>query len=325
MFKFSHFALLSVVSLSAHAGSTHRVDHYAPIGVMGAHLHEKGDFMLSYRYSQMNMQGSQDGTNDIATGDNPFPVVPLEMTMKMHMLGGMYAPSDDWTIMAMLPYIELEMDHIVQANGRRFTTRAEGIGDIKLASLHNLYKKNDQQVIMKFDLSLPTGSIDERDDTPAQSDSQLPYPMQLGSGTYDLMPAITYTQRLNGGSWGSQVSATLRTGGSNDRNYRLGNEIQATAWYTHLLTQNSSASLRINYLNRGNVRGRDNELNPNIVQTAVTSNQGRERIDLSTEFSHSLQQGTRLSIELSAPIYQDLDGPQLETDLQFTLGIQHSF
>jgi len=32
----------------------------------------------------------------------------------------------------------------------------------------------------------------ERDDTPAGSNQKLPYPMQLGSGTIDLLPAIIY-------------------------------------------------------------------------------------------------------------------------------------
>ena len=33
-----------------------------PIGVMGAHMHEKGSFMFSYRYARMRMDGNRDGT-----------------------------------------------------------------------------------------------------------------------------------------------------------------------------------------------------------------------------------------------------------------------
>jgi len=33
----------------------------------------------------------------------------------------------------------------------------------------------------------------------------------------------------------------------------------------------------------------------------------------------------RLAAEAGAPVYQDLDGPQLETDLVFTLGAQYTF
>ena len=36
-----------------------------------------------------------------------------------------------------------------------------------------------------FGMSLPSGSIDERDTTPASSSARLGYAMQNGSGTYD--------------------------------------------------------------------------------------------------------------------------------------------
>jgi len=34
------------------------------------------------------------------------------------------------------------------------------------------------------------------------------------------------------------------------------------------------------------------------------------------------EDGNRLAIEVGAPVYQDLDGPQLETDLVLVLGWQ---
>ena len=35
--------------------------------------------------------------------------------------------------------------------------------------------------------------------------------------------------------------------------------------------------------------------------------------------------GSRLAMEFELPIYRSLDGPQLETDWQLTLGLQSSF
>ncbi len=78
-------------------------------------------------------------------------------------------------------------------------------------------------------MSFPTGSIDKKDDTPMGSNQQLPYPMQLGSGTFDLLPGITYLGQHNDISWGAQVSGVIRLG-ENDRDYRLGNRFDATAW-----------------------------------------------------------------------------------------------
>jgi len=111
----------------AHEGDggqvTYATDH-APIGVMADHRHKKGEWMLSYRYMYMDMSGNRDGTDGLSpeeivtTVANPFGapptlrVVPTDMPMQMHMVGGMYGLSDRITLMAMGMYIEKEMDHI---------------------------------------------------------------------------------------------------------------------------------------------------------------------------------------------------------------------
>ena len=99
-------------------------DSHAPIGVMGDHMHDAGEWMVSYRYMNMEMEGNRNGTDRVSPeaivsgSANPFAppanlrVVPTEMTMEMHMLGAMYAPSDDVTLMAMLPYLENDMRHV---------------------------------------------------------------------------------------------------------------------------------------------------------------------------------------------------------------------
>jgi hypothetical protein len=111
-----HF-LLGVIVFSCvgflHASENNAI-HHAPIGVMGDHTHDAGEWMLSYRYSRMEMGGNQDGTSDVSTEEvlNQFNVAPLDMTMEMHMFGAMYGLTDDLTLMGMLPYVEKTMDHI---------------------------------------------------------------------------------------------------------------------------------------------------------------------------------------------------------------------
>ncbi|MEQ8937882.1 MAG: hypothetical protein RLT30_04205, partial [Gammaproteobacteria bacterium] len=40
-------------------------DSHAPIGVMGDHMHSKGEWMLSYRYMYMEMAGNRIGENSV--------------------------------------------------------------------------------------------------------------------------------------------------------------------------------------------------------------------------------------------------------------------
>jgi hypothetical protein len=183
-----------------------RPDGHAPIGVMGDHTHSAGEWMFSYRYRFMDMDGNREGTDNLSDAEvlQQFPVTPVRMTMQMHALGVMYAPTNDLTLMAMVPYVFKEMDHVTR-RGVRFTTNSEGFGDIKLTALYKVLDQSQQRLHLNIGMSFPTGSIEERDNTPAGDDQILPYPMQIGSGTFDLLPGITYLGQSNNWSWGSQA------------------------------------------------------------------------------------------------------------------------
>ncbi|MDH3583216.1 MAG: transporter, partial [Phycisphaerae bacterium] len=170
-----------------HAGS------HAPIGVMGDHLHDQGEWMLSYRFMKMKMDGLRNGDSRISAGDvlaAGFPVTPVDMATEMHMWGLMYAPSDELTLMGMMSYVRKRMNHITGMGGA-FKTNSEGIGDTRLTALVDWYHDDHHHVHLNLGLSVPSGSISRQDTTPAGF-VRLPYPMQLGSGTWDLMPGITY-------------------------------------------------------------------------------------------------------------------------------------
>ena len=337
-------ALLIYAPLALAGG---RPDSHAPIGVMADHMHKKGELMLSYRYMHMNMAGNRDGREDltpteIATSEpNRFfglpgqpptlRVVPTKMTMDMHMLGAMYAPSDNITLMAMLNYVDKEMEHVTFQGPAgttelgRFTTTTSGLGDTSLSALIRVTDGLHGIV----GLSLPTGDLKETDRilTPmgGRPSPRLPYPMQLGSGTYDLITGLSYMHFGEGWSFGSQWRSTWRLG-ENDEDYTLGNEHTLTAWASWVLAPAASVSARLAGFQRGNIDGQD----PAIaapVQTADPDRQRVRRVDLAAGINLGgiPWSGHRLALEFSIPVYQDLSGPQLETDWQITAGYQWAF
>jgi hypothetical protein len=314
----------------AHAEHVHaRPDSHAPIGVMGDHVMDEGEFMLSYRYMEMQMDGNRTGTNRVSTPLPGFMVSPLSMDMKMHMLGAMYAPSKKLTLSLMVPVLEISMDHRINMNGVEFTTESDGIGDITLAGVYQLSQSDGGNLLFNLGLNVPTGSIDEKDELPVSMGVpvQLPYPMQTGSGTYDVTPGLTYTMLYSQWSWGAQGLYTYRIS-DNDNGYTLGNKFNASIWAAKMLTHSISVSARLNALDWGNVDGADTTLA--AMPTVPTKNpelRGGSRVDalLGVNYvAHSLNH-LRLAFEVGAPVYQDLNGPQLETDLVFTLGAQYTF
>lgn len=311
-----------------HSGHDHtRPDSHAPIGVSGDHLMREGEFMMTYRYMSMDMEGNRTGTDRVDTPLPGYMVSPLAMDMDMHMIGAMYAVSDKLTLMAMVPYTSISMDHIVNMNSVEFDTDASGIGDVKLAATYGLFAKPGSDFLFNFAVSAPTGSIDEKDDIPVMADAHLPYPMQLGSGTWDFSPGLTFVQTFESWSWGAQGLYTFRTG-ENDNGYTLGDRYDVTTWVAKMVSNSTSLSFRLDMNDWDNIDGADTKLLPMpTVPTKDTNLRAGTRVDalVGVNFVPPSLTSLRLAAEVGLPVYQKLDGPQLETDMVFTLGAQYTF
>lgn len=312
-------------------------DSHAPIGVMGDHMHHKDEWMISYRLMNMTMDGMRDGTTELTSVDvltasaaNPtnYIVTPTKMNTQMHMLGGMYAPSDDLTLMVMGSYLIRTMDHLTDA-ATTFTTRSEGIGDTKVAGLIRLYDDDINHVHVNAGINLPTGSIEETDGTPAApSGTRLPFKMQLGSGTLDLMPGVTYTGNKDHLGWGAQYQAMLPIG-RNSNDYSLGDMHQISSWGSYRFADWISASVRLTGKSEAKIDGNQlNPIMPAMIPTTDPDHYGGEKLDLGFGVNLAGQgtfRGHRLGVEFVAPIYQNLNGPQLQDSASLMVGYQYSW
>lgn len=351
-------AALALIPMNSYAQHEHHNHHNysnsAPISIMGDHKHPKGEWMFSYRYIHMHMEDSRQGTNRLSAqtiaqnelnrfanvaGQPPtLRVVPTEMEMDMHMLGSMYAISDKITLMAMLPYVEKKMEHITFAGGAgantlgTFTTSSEGFGDAKIGGLFHLKNFLAHDILLNTNLSIPTGSIDENARVLAPNGQtpilRMPYAMQLGTGTYDLHTALSYTSQRNAWNWGAQYKAEIRLEDENDEQYSWADKHSISGWAGYQWNPQLNTTLKLSASTQGSIEGID----PQIVapvQTADPNNYGGDIIDIGFGLSYTPQktllEGHRFAIESVLPIYRDLNGPQLETDWSITFGWQRAF
>ena len=347
----SHFLkLLTFLSLLApsfaHEGpwTASRPDGHAPISVMGDHMHEMGEWMVSYRYMTMGMENLMKGSDSVTldsqlgtTSVGDFEMVPTKMTMNMHMFGVMHAISDKWTIMGMINYLDNEMDmmmHFMEMGGmtmrhdHEMAAESSGLGDLKLVGLYDLAKWDEgRRIHLNIGLTIPTGSIDEKSGT-----NTLGYGMQLGSGTWDFHPAITYLVQTESYSFGAQIGGILRIG-ENDRDYSLGDKFCASLWGARIITDSLSASAKLDYSSQDEVDGSDSRLDArNMMMPSPGFNPTSQGRDLSTfglglnyYFQEGGLKGHRFAAEWETPIDQKVNGVQLEFDSVWTLGWQYAW
>lgn len=315
---------------SSNTWSSDRPDGHAPISVMTDHTHHKGGFMFSYRFMTMDMRHLRQGTNDATNADAHanYMVAPQDMTMNMHMLGMMYAPTNKITLMVMANYLENNMT-LQMRNGNEFATNSGGLGDVTINALYSVFNKNRKALHIQAGILIPTGSIEEKDINPMSMGNtvQLPYPMQTGTGSFGAKLGLTYLGQCDAFSWGHQLNALLNIN-DNDQDYKFGNRYNLNNWIAAKAGDNLSVSVRLEGVLIDKIDGTSASLNPMMVTTADTANSGGTYINTGFGLNYLVTKGglkgLRFATECALPVYQDLNGIQLKQNYNLTFGVQYA-
>lgn len=321
-----------------------------PAGIMGGHMIPAGKAMVVYSGMLMHMEDNYVGSGkvtaaQIATMPNRFSpphaatyrIVPTAMDMRMHMFGAMLGYSDSVNLMIMGSHVRKEMEMLtfrgMSGTAVLGTSSAatEGLGDGALVGLVRLYQDPVHKLHLNVGVSLPMGSTTERVRMLAASGAMMEmrasYGMQLGSGTFDALPGLTYTGQNGPVSWGLAYRGRLPldTGGEG---WKFGDLHELNGWLGYTMTPGITATGRIAAATQGSVKGIDPAMS-GAMQALDPDNYGGERIEMFGGIElHGMPLGlgaTRIAIEAGAPVYQNLDGPQLGRDWMATLTVGARF
>lgn len=325
-----------------------RPDGHAPIHIMGDHMHHKGEWMLSYRFMPMAMSGNLEGSRFVGKEEilRRYTAAPVRMTMMMHMVGVMYAPTEHLTLMAMVNYLSNDMPFVQKSAEERMDNN--GLGDVSLVAMLRMFQKKRHSIHMNVGLSLPTGSIAEEhthshthtadaghshthmtaDHAPTEHAHTMGYPMQLGSGTVDPLVAVTYLGQTERFSWGVQLQGKSRIG-TNARSYRLGNQWQSAFWGAVNLGAYFSINASMYYKQIGAIQGKDASMSETMLPIGKASNSGRKQVDAGLGVNFYVPSGAfknnRIAVSATVPVYQEVTGIQMKNVWMITAGYQITF
>ncbi|MCH6258765.1 hypothetical protein MLD52_19560 [Puniceicoccaceae bacterium K14] len=342
--------LTNLLADSNHGDSSMiRPDSHAPIGVMGDHIHKAGEWMISVRSMSMKMEGHRAGEEKLSVDevyDRGFTTAAIDMDMDMQMLGLMYAPSDKVTLMLMANYIQSDMTMVSEGGSSHghsemdmssdmsmdmthdemstttMSHSTEGFGDTSLAALVDVFQTEAGKVHLNLGVSAPTGSVDE-----VMHGAFQPYGMQLGSGTWDAKLGATFVSKsYEHGSWGAQVSSTIRLEDEGSSGFSRADALEATIWSSWIASKNISIGGRLKYSAEGALEGHYNDTHNHSAPPHFTSNYGGDVLEgalsLNYVFQEGALRGNRIAIEASVPFYQQLNGVGMNREETITLGWQ---
>lgn len=295
-----------------------------PFGIM---IGRAEQWMVGYQFMADRMSGLLDGSRSVSEASvlSRFATTPTEMTMRTHMGMLMYAPTDRFTVMAMVPYLTMSMGEL-HRDGTRSTERSKGVGDIELRGLYSVHSATDMghRILANVGVGLPTGSVNQLD----TEGNRTEYPMQTGAGTYSLLPGVTYLGQSLPWSWGAELTSTVRLG-MNQHGYRLGNGYDPSAWVARTLSSLVSVSAGASGEVRENIHGSDALLDAADEPTKDPSLQGSRRLDallgVTINPPNGVLKGQQFLVQADVPVAQSLDGPQLKRSYMLHLAWQWGF
>jgi len=321
-----------------------------PLNIMGAGVPETKEFRFKISPMFMSMDGLADGGDSIKADSllgmpmmmgeptGKFMAVPTSMDMQMLNFTAGYSFSDDFfgavMLMAKDNSMDMKFSSMMQGTTGKsgFTMKSSGIADTMLMGKYRLFTDDPliptHQASLMFGLSLPTGSIDEKNTKHplvTRQSELLPYAMQLGSGTFDPTLGIVYSASRSPYWWGINAMYTARLH-NNDRDYRLGNEFRFDLYGMFQFRHNLVAQVQLNGSHWSTIRGEMDESKTGVAGHATkndpnspfmtplweTGNYGGRKLLATAGLQWQPAPLHIIELNVGAPIYQHLNGPQLE-------------
>ena len=331
---------LATLNTTAHAdphtGSGPLADTHAPAGVMFDHMHKADGAMIGFRYANTSagsptLHGIHTVTDDVIAEKGCSPhtcsMKTTDMTMNMYMLDIMYAPTDWVTLMVMPMWMTHDMTmsplHLTHHGGHDenggghaggghsgghgghsgpHSHGIDGWGDTIFGPELRLAHGPNYHLQFAPMFSAPTGKVDYKTNGVFTH-----YGMQLGSGTWDFLPSLTYTGRSDRLTWGAQVLGIVRMEKENESGYRLGDVFQGTGWVSYLFADWISASIRGLYTEQGKIEGHYNGAHNHSSPPDLQFNYGGRFWDIGFGVNTVVPSGPLKGLRLSAEWLQPVD------------------
>ncbi|MBB2175029.1 hypothetical protein [Gluconacetobacter johannae] len=320
----------------------------APAALPGARMMASGHVSLMFSPGFMGMQGNMVGDHTVSSGaiattynavtGSKIRVVPDGMNAQMYMFGVMYAVSDwlnvsvmsSWTrkYMRMTTYKGMMGSTVLGSN----SGSTSGFGDTSVNAIVRFYQDQHTHLHLNFGLGLPSGSTTETITMLAPMGMRMqmraPYGMQMGTGSVEALPGLTYLGTAGRWSWGGAFRARIPFA-RNSHDYNWGAMYEEDLWGGYLLPGDMVLSFRVDYTRQDRIGGRDLMINgPGQPMNPVYY--GGQRLQLLGGLDidgHSLGLPgySHFAIEGGKPVYQKLNGPQLSAEWQIGARISEMF
>lgn len=205
----------------------------------------------------------------------------------------------------------------------------DGLQDSSAVMIWRAYEDKINRIKINLGMSFPTGSNHNLGGALLQPGGEYTiarafYGMQSGTGTYDVLPGVMYAGAIAPWSWGLSYRARLPLT-YNPQGYMWGNYQEVNAWGGFTWVPGLTTTIRANFNIQSPIAGAD-WLMLGKLQSANPNFYGGKRIEayVGADIDGKLfgAPGFSIGVEGGAPVFQNLNGPQLSRNWQAGMALR---
>ena len=306
--------------------SDDRPDGVAPIGIWGDHMVRAGSLEGGYKFTHATASGLVFGKNDVTEAsvlELGFNFVPLERTVQMHEADVAVGVTDWLTVAARGGWVTI--NRTTANDSVLFFNQTSGISDIQADALWDVYHQGAYRAHLHTGLIIPTGAVDETGSFGPNANVQLPYDMQIGTGSWAVVPGATVEVMNDAGSVGVQMRGVFPLN-NNSRGWKPGARIEGALWAGYRFNDFVSVSGGFRAMQQGAIKGFDASLetlrDPGDLALSTRTKKVEMPLGMNLRIPGGALAGQRLSIEAVWTVHEETDGPLLKDDWALHLGWQ---
>ncbi|MDT8340925.1 MAG: transporter [Longimicrobiales bacterium] len=326
-------AVLTVVAAPAAAQvedtpwSSDRPDARAPSAILGSRILDAGTFEFGYRLHYMDYGDTRIGTDNLDRLEvlSLFQGAPFSRTEKAHFFTAAFGVANGLTLEASAAWMDRDREF-----GDEFVfveNNSSGISDIEAAALIEIFSGNRIRAHLIGGVEIPTGSTDKVGPDLVGTNRVLAYEMQLGTGSFSVVPGAVFSIQNDKATVGAQVKARFRLD-DNDRGYRHGDRFDGALWAGYVLNDHFALTTGARVSKWESLEGFDPAMNPDLDPGQVSAFSAGTRVDvplgLNIRLLEGLLAGTELDFEFQWPVHEDYDAPRQEGEWGINFGVRRA-
>jgi hypothetical protein len=267
------------------------------------------------RFDYFKQNDYRNGTSSVSRSKIPVGTEVQDTTINRNLTLGLdHSFNQDWAINLLLPIFNRSHgtygeDGDYPDPAALITSSSKGLGDLRVTGRYQGLSA-DRSSGITFGLKLPTG---ETNDT-FNDGSPLDRGLQLGTGTTDLLLGGYYFGSINR-DWDYFAQATVQIALNKHNDFRPGNGLNATAGVRYMGFESFIPQLQFNTRIEKRESGAE----------ADVDNSGATLIYISPGVTVPINKTVQAFGFIQVPIYQHVNGYQIEPNVLLSTGLRLSF